>query len=123
MTRAIWTICSGNVRYATGWHFSVNERPVGLWLPVEGAALLLVPFLELENALSAPGVEVRTYEEFPGERPAELWMVDEAVLRRFALQYEVGARWVLCTHCAATGAAIGRPEWSLLRPILPRRQY
>ena len=71
-------LAPGNVRYATGWHFSVNERPVGLWLPVEGEPLLLVPLLELENADSVAGVTVRTYEEFPGTRPPVLWMIEMA---------------------------------------------
>ena len=53
-------LAPGNVTYATGWHFSVNERPMGLWLPVEGDARLLVPQLELENALDVPGVGVAT---------------------------------------------------------------
>ncbi len=76
---------AGNVTYATGWYFSVNERPMGLWLPVEGEALLLVPHLELENAMAVPGVEIRTYEEFPGERPPVLWMIDEAGAGRIAI--------------------------------------
>ncbi len=75
----------GNVTYATGWHFSVNERPVGLWLPVDGEALLLVAHLESENAMAVPGVAVRTYEEFPGERPPVLWMIAEAGARRIAV--------------------------------------
>jgi len=78
-------LSSGNVTYATGWHFSVNERPIGLWLPVNGEALLLVPLLELENAMDVPGVEVRTYEEFPGERPPVLWMTEEAGVARMAV--------------------------------------
>ncbi|NIP79837.1 MAG: aminopeptidase P family protein, partial [Gemmatimonadetes bacterium] len=64
---------AGNVTYATGWHFSVNERPMGLWLPVDGEALLMVPYLELENATAVPGLHVRTYDEFPGELPPVLW--------------------------------------------------
>ncbi len=76
---------AGNVTYATGWNFSVNERPMGLWLPVDGEALLLVPHLELENALAVPGARVRTYEEFPGERPPVLWMIEEAGARCMAL--------------------------------------
>jgi len=76
---------AGNVGYATGWHFSVNERPMGLWLPVDGAALLLVPHLELENAMEVPGVEVRTYDEFPGERPPVLWMIEEAGAKQIAV--------------------------------------
>lgn len=76
---------AGNVAYATGWHFSVNERPVGLWLPVGGDALLLVPHLELENATGASELEVRTYEEFPGTRPPVLWMLEETGARRIAV--------------------------------------
>ena len=76
---------AGNVGYATGWHFSVNERPIGLWLPVDGAPLLLVPHLELENAMAVPGVEVRTYAEFPGERPPVLWMIEDAGAEQIAV--------------------------------------
>ena len=76
---------SGNLTYATGWNFSVNERPMGLWLPVDDEALLLVPHLELENAMDIPGVKVRTYQEFPGERPPVLWMIEEAGARRMAV--------------------------------------
>lgn len=78
-------LAAGNVAYATGWHFSVNERPMGLWLPVDGDATLMVPHLELENAEAVPSVRVRTYEEFPGERPPVLWMIDEAGARRIAV--------------------------------------
>ena len=76
---------AGNLAYTTGWHFSVNERPMGLWLPVDGEAVLLVPHLELENAEAVPGVEVRTYPEFPGERPPVLWMIEETGARRLAI--------------------------------------
>ena len=76
---------AGNVTYATGWHFSVNERPIGLWLPVDSDALLLVPLLEQEYAAAVPGVGVRTYEEFPGERPPVLWMIEETGARRLAI--------------------------------------
>ncbi|MDH3272150.1 MAG: Xaa-Pro peptidase family protein [Gemmatimonadota bacterium] len=76
---------AGNVRYATGWHVSVNERPVGLWLPLGAKALLLVPLLELENAQAVPRIEVRTYEEFPGKRPPVLWMIEETNARKMAV--------------------------------------
>lgn len=78
-------LAPGNVTYATGWHFSVNERPMGLWLPVEGDARLLVPQLELENALDVPGVGVATYDEFPGEVPPVLWMIGETGARRLGV--------------------------------------
>jgi Xaa-Pro dipeptidase len=78
-------LAAGNVTYATGFHFSVNERPVGLWLPVEGEPVLLVPLLERENAEAVAGVGVATYEEFPGPVPAELWMIGESGARRLAV--------------------------------------
>lgn len=79
-------LAPGNLTYATGWHFSVNERPMGLWIPVEGEARLLVPQLELENALDVPGVGVATYDEFPGEVPPVLWMIAETGARRLGIE-------------------------------------
>lgn len=78
-------LAPGNVTYATGWHFSVNERPMGLWLPVSGQARLLVPQLELENALDVPGMDVATYDEFPGDVPPVLWMVGETGARSLGI--------------------------------------
>ncbi len=78
-------LAPGNVTYATGWHFSVNERPMGLWVPVSGTARLLVPHLELENALDVPGLTVTTYDEFPGEVPPVLWMLAETGARRLGV--------------------------------------
>lgn len=78
-------LAHGNVTYATGWHFSRNERPVGLWIGTGGTPLLLVPCLEHEDALGVPGVDVRTYEEFPGVTPAVLWMLNEVGARRMAI--------------------------------------
>lgn len=75
----------GNVAYASGWLFSVNERPMGLWLPVSGEAVLLVPHLELENALAVPGMAVATYPEFPGEEPPVLWMIRQTGARRLGI--------------------------------------
>ena len=76
---------AGNLTYATGWHFSANERPMGLWLPVDGDALLFVPHLELENASAIQGLSVRTYPEFPGEEPPVLWMIRETGAGRMAI--------------------------------------
>jgi len=78
-------LAPGNVTYATGWHFSVNERPMGLWVPVDGEARLLVPHLELENAQDVSGVSVSTYDEFPGDVPPVLWMIGETGARRLAV--------------------------------------
>ncbi len=78
-------LAPGNVTYATGWHFSVNERPMGLWVPVNAEARLLVPHLELENAQDVAGVSVSTYEEFPGDVPPVLWMIGETGARRLGI--------------------------------------
>jgi Xaa-Pro dipeptidase len=78
-------LAAGNVTYATGFHFSVNERPVGLWLPVEGEPVLFVPLLERENAEAVVGGGVATYEEYPGPVPPELWMIAESRARRLAV--------------------------------------
>ena len=78
-------LAPGNVTYATGWHFAVNERPMGLWLPVVGDARLLVPHLELENALDVPGVDVATYDEYPGRVPPVLWMIGATGAHRLGI--------------------------------------
>ena len=56
----------GNITYATGWHFSRNERPIGLWLGTNGDSVLLVPQLDYEYASEVTGLTVREYHEFPG---------------------------------------------------------
>ena len=67
---------ASNLAYATGLHFSANERPMGLWLPVAGAPILMLPALERENAGdSIP--DLRLYDEFPGEVAPVLWMLSE----------------------------------------------
>ncbi len=78
-------LAPGNLAYATGWMFSVNERPMGLWLPVAGEPVLMVPHLELENALSVSGVTVATYPEFPGDVPPVLWMLGQTRARRIGI--------------------------------------
>lgn len=74
-----------NILYLTGWSFSVNERPMGLLVHVDKTPVLFVPELERENAEPIRGVTVKTYEEFPGEVPAVLWMVAQAKVRRLAI--------------------------------------
>ncbi|AXC48438.1 aminopeptidase P family protein [Paracoccus suum] len=79
-------LAPGNVVWATGWAFSANERPLGLWLPVEGDAVLMVPSLEVENAADVPGVGLRSYDEYPGETPPVLWMIAEARAQRIGVE-------------------------------------
>ncbi len=105
-------LAPGNVTYATGWHFSVNERPMGLWIPVDGEARLFVPLLELENALDVPGVGVATYDEFPGEVPPVLWMIGETGARRLGID-ALEARLLETAHTQLTHLDLAdhvRPE-------------
>jgi Xaa-Pro aminopeptidase len=74
-----------NVFYACGFNFSVNERPIGLYVPVEGQAKLFVPLLELENAQPVEGVELGIYEEFPGLVHPVVWMVCQSKASRIAI--------------------------------------
>ncbi|MFM7584884.1 MAG: M24 family metallopeptidase [Caldilinea sp.] len=66
-----------NLMWATGFFHIPNERPLGLYLPADGAPILLVPFLEKENAQESWIEEIRWYLEYPGEIPAEVWMVGQ----------------------------------------------
>ena len=74
-----------NVFYACGFNFSVNERPIGLYVPVEGEAKLFVPLLELENAAPVLGVKLGIYEEFPGLVHPVVWMVCQSKASRIAI--------------------------------------
>jgi Xaa-Pro dipeptidase len=103
----------GNVAYASGWLFSMNERPIGFWLPVEGEPTLFVPHLELENALAVPGVQVATYEEFPGRVPPALWMIEATGARR------LGVDALEARHLRAAEALV---DWlDLADHVLPER--
>ena len=67
---------SSNLAYATGLHLSANERPMGLWLPVTGDSVLMLPALETENAAGIVA-DLRLYDEFPGKVPPVLWMLSQ----------------------------------------------
>lgn len=69
---------AANLMWATGFFHIPNERPLGLYLPAHGAPILFVPFLEKENAEESWIADIRWYLEYPGEMPAEVWMVAQA---------------------------------------------
>lgn len=107
-----------NLAYATGLHLSANERPMGLWLPVAGEPVLMLPALEAENAGGAVA-ELRLYEEFPGEVPPVLWMlsgigrravgIDALDARLLDAAREATARLDLTDHAMAA-RAVKEPE-------------
>ena len=68
---------ASNLAYATGLFLSENERPMGVWVPVDGAPIFMLPDLERENAQGTGIDDLRFYDEYPGEHPAELWMLDQ----------------------------------------------
>lgn len=78
-------LAPANVFYACGFNFSVNERPIGLYVPVDGEAKLFVPLLELENAEPVEGVTLGIYEEFPGLVHPVVWMVCQSRATRIAI--------------------------------------
>ena len=118
-------LAPGNVAYASGWLFSVNERPMGLWLPVDGDATLFVPHLELENALDVPGVAVSTYPEYPGEVPPAVWMIGQTGARRIGVdaleaRHLAAAQGLVQTldltdHCLPERSIKHPPELALIR--------
>lgn len=65
-----------NIFYLTGFSYAVNERPVGLFIPVSGNPVLFVPRLEVDHATSAGIEAVRVYDEFPGVQHPVLWMIE-----------------------------------------------
>jgi len=81
----ILMLSPANVFYACGFHFSVNERPIGLYVPVDGEPTLFVPLLELENAEPVQGVKLGVYEEFPGLVHPVVWMVCQSKAARIAI--------------------------------------
>lgn len=76
-----------NLAYATGLFLSANERPTGVWLPVDGDPILMLPGLERENAEGTGLSDLRFYEEFPGEAPAVLWMLDQIGRKAIAIDH------------------------------------
>jgi Xaa-Pro aminopeptidase len=74
-----------NLAYATGLFLSANERPMGVWLPVAGEPILMLPGLERENAEGTGLSDLRFYDEFPGEVPAVLWMLAQIGRKSIAI--------------------------------------
>lgn len=60
---------------------------MGVWLPVEGEPVLMLPGLERENAEGTGLRDLRFYEEYPGEVPAVLWMLDEIGRKSIAIDH------------------------------------
>lgn len=81
-------LCSpANVAYACGYYFRVSERPVALWIPVEGEEILFVPALERENAEAATIADLRCYDEYPGLVHPVIWMLEEIGRKSISIDF------------------------------------
>jgi len=65
-----------SVMWLTGFFHSPSERPVGVYVPLDGDPALFVPLLEREHAEEGWVASVDCYEEFPGETPPAVWMLE-----------------------------------------------
>jgi len=81
----ILVLDANNITYATGFFHIPNERPLGVYVPVNGAPVLLVAELEREHAGATWIKDVRTYPEFPGEEHPLVWMVRETGAKRLGV--------------------------------------
>jgi Xaa-Pro aminopeptidase len=67
---AVLTDDPEDVAYLTGFFHHPCERPVAVWLPVDGGATLLLPELEREHAEAQHAVaDLVAYPEYPGVVP------------------------------------------------------
>ncbi len=76
---------AANVTWASGFFYIPNERPQGIYVPVSGDPIMFVPFLEKENAEENWPGPIRTYWEYPGTIPAEVWMLQQIREERVAV--------------------------------------
>ena len=76
---------AANIMWATGFFHIPNERPLGLHIPCGGAPEFLVPFLEKENVEENWVPRLRWYLEYPGDVPAEVWMLQQISGARIAV--------------------------------------
>lgn len=67
-----------NIFYMTGLFHFPTERPIALFVPENGEAILFVPVMELEEARRVTIFEdIRHYFEYPGKVDPIDWMISE----------------------------------------------
>ena len=105
-----------NVVYASGFVHSPNERPIGLYIPVDGEPVLFIPLLEQENAAATWIGDIRIYFEFPGEEDAILWMLREIGAKRIGMDQipyhvaQLGSTQISLSHLAMQQRSIKTDE-------------
>jgi len=102
-----------NVVWASGWPHIPSERPIGYYVPAAGRPVLFVPQLEVEHAAAAAG-DIRTYWEFPGVEPPELWMLRQIGGGRIALD---GGAWSVVERLRSSEPRL------VVEPAIARLRY
>jgi len=82
-----------NVNYLTGFYHIPSERPIGVYIPVDGEPILFVPFLEQEHALAEWKGELQVYPEYPGHVNPLQWMCEQIPVDRLAVDNISGMRF------------------------------
>lgn len=100
-----------NVVYASGFVHIPSERPLGLFIPVNGRPALFVPLLEQENAADTWITDIRTYFEYPGEEHAVAWMVREAGVKRLGIDNITHDLFVTLPDGVVTTRLVEQMRW------------
>ena len=100
-----------DIVYAAGFVHSPSERPIGFYIPVNGDPVLFIPLLEKENAAATWITDTRIYFEFPGERDAISWMLDECGAKNLLVESYGSAWWRLDTDRARPTELVNRLRW------------
>ncbi|MDN4597058.1 M24 family metallopeptidase [Leifsonia virtsii] len=90
---ALLTDSPEDVAYLTGFFHHPSERPVAVWMDVDGETVLLVPELERENAeRQSARADIVSYPEFPGVLPP-FRALAARVGRRGRVGFSTGMTW------------------------------
>ena len=74
-----------NLNYLTGFYHTPSERPIGLYVPLNGKSVLFVPQLEQEHAEEEWTGKLCVYQEFPGKVNPLLWMCEQIPVRKLGV--------------------------------------
>ncbi len=84
-TEGVLALDAFNVFYLTGFYYISTERPIGIYIPLNGESILFIPRLEQDHAQQEWTGELRVYPEFPGKVDPLLWMCEQIPAQRLAV--------------------------------------
>lgn len=65
---------ANNIAYLTGFFHIPSERPLGVYLPLDGDPTLFIPLLEQEHAAETGIQDIRIYFEYPNPEHPVTWV-------------------------------------------------